>query len=67
MFGLGTVALTKKQKAKLEVPELKMLRFSSSVTWMDRIRNKHIIGTAQYKTMFEKVQTCAEESEWIYW
>lgn len=32
MHGLETVALTKRQEAKLEVTDLKMLRFSLGVT-----------------------------------
>ena len=32
---------------KLEVAELRMLRFSLGVTRLDRIRNAHIRGTAQ--------------------
>ncbi|KAL7383984.1 hypothetical protein ABVT39_021860 [Epinephelus coioides] len=41
-----TAALRKRQEAELEVAEMKMLRFSSGVTKMDRIRNEYIRGTA---------------------
>lgn len=37
MFGLDTVALTKRQEAISEVPELLMLRFSLGVTLMDKV------------------------------
>ena len=47
MFCLEMVAQTKTQDTKLEVAELKMLRLSLGVMRMDRIRNKHISGTAQ--------------------
>ena len=39
LYGLDTVALTKRQEAEMEVAELKMLRFSLGVTRMDKIRN----------------------------
>ena len=46
LYGLETVAMTKRQEAELEVAELKMLRFSLGVTRMDMIRNEYIGGTA---------------------
>lgn len=42
MYVLGLVALTKPQGAKLEVVELKMLRFSLRVSRSDRIRYEYI-------------------------
>ena len=49
LYGLETVALTKRQEAKMEVAELKMLRFFSlvGVTRMDNIRNEYIREIAQ--------------------
>ena len=47
VYGLDTVALTKRQEAEMEVAELKMLRFSLGVTRMDQIRNEYIRGTGQ--------------------
>ena len=49
LYGLETVALTKRQEAEMEVAELKMLRFSLGVTRMDKIRNEYIRGTAQHR------------------
>ena len=46
LYGLETVALTKKQEAELEVAGLKMSRFSLGVTRMDKIKNEYIWGTA---------------------
>ena len=46
LFGLETVALTKRQEAEVEVAELKMLLFSLGVTRMDKIRNDYIRRTA---------------------
>ena len=70
LYGLETVALTKRQKAEMEVAELKMLRFSLGVTRMDKIRNEYIRGTAQVGRFGERettrgetgvVWTCTEE------
>ena len=55
-YGLDTVALTKRQKAEMEVAELKMLRFSLGVTRMDKIRNEYIRGTAQVGRFGEKTR-----------
>ena len=71
LYGLETVALTKRQEAEMEVAELKMLRFSLGVTRMDKIRNEYIRGTAQVGRFGEKtrretevVWTCTEERCW---
>ena len=42
-----TVALTKRQKAELEVSELMMLRFSLRVTRNDKNRKENISGTSR--------------------
>ena len=47
LYGLETVALTKRQEAETEVAELKMLRFSLAVTRIDKVRNEYIRETAQ--------------------
>ena len=55
LYGLETVALTKRQEAEMEVAELKMLRlFSFGVTRTDKIRNEYIRGTAQVGQFGEK-------------
>ena len=56
LYGLETVALTKRQEAEMEVAELKMLRFSLGVTRMDKIRNEYIRGTAQVEKFGEKTR-----------
>ena len=56
LYGLETVALTKRQEAEMEVAELKMLRFSLGVTRMDKIRNEYIGGTAQVGRFGEKTR-----------
>ena len=47
LYGLETVALTKRQETEKDVAELKVLRYSLRVTIMDQIRNDNIRGTAQ--------------------
>ena len=42
LYGLETVALTKRQEAEMEVAELKMLRLSLGVTRMYKMRNEYI-------------------------
>ena len=54
LYGLETVALTKKKEAEMEVAELMMLRFSLGVTRMDKIRNEYIRWTAQVARFGEK-------------
>ena len=56
LYGLETVALTKRQQAEMEVAELKMLRFSLGVTRMDTIRNGYIRGTAQVGKFGDKTR-----------
>ena len=56
LYGLETVALTKRQEAEMEVAELKMLRFLLGVTRMDKIRNEYIRGTVQVGRFGEKTR-----------
>ena len=56
LYGLDTVALTKRQEAEMQVAELKMLRFSLGVTRMDTIRNEYTTGTAQVGRFGEKTR-----------
>ena len=42
VYGLETVAVTKKQVEKMEIAEMKMLRFAMGVMRKDKIRNEHI-------------------------
>ncbi|KAI5089891.1 hypothetical protein C0J45_20026 [Silurus meridionalis] len=56
LYGLETVALSKRQEAELEVAELKMLRFSLGVTRMDKIRNEFIRGTAHVGCCGDKMR-----------
>ena len=73
LLGLDIAALTKRYETGLEVAGLNMLRFSLGLMRMDRIRNKHIRGTANvlqfrdYSGQMEAVWTCEEEGQRIYW
>ena len=42
LYGMETVAMTKRQERKMEVAEMKMLRFSLGVTRVNRLRNEEI-------------------------
>ena len=44
VYGLETVAVTKKQVEEMEVVEMKMWRFAMGMTRKDKIRNKYIRG-----------------------
>ncbi|XP_065671877.1 uncharacterized protein LOC136089732 [Hydra vulgaris] len=56
LYGLETVALTKRQVSEMEVSEMKMLRFSFGVTKKDRIRNEFIRGSAHVACFGDKVR-----------
>lgn len=44
MYGLEIMTLTKRQEAKPDLAELKMIRFPFGVTRMERIRNEYSSG-----------------------
>ena len=45
--GKGTWATTKRQEKRIEVNEMRMLRWMCGVTRKDKIRNEHIRGTTR--------------------
>ena len=47
LYGAGTWATTRGQEARLEVNEMRMLRWMCGVTRRDKIRNEHIRGTTR--------------------
>ena len=51
MYGLETVAVTKKQVEEMEVAEMKMLRFVMGVTRKDKIRNEYIRVTVKVEQL----------------
>ena len=56
VYGLETVAVTKKQVEEMEVTEMKMLRFAMGVTRKDKIRNEHIRSTAKVERLGMKMR-----------
>ena len=56
LYGMETVALTRRQEAELEVAELRMLRFAMGVTRLDKIKNTHVRGTANVVRIGKKVR-----------
>ena len=49
MHGANTWAVKKAQEKKLDVAEMRMLRWMSGVTKLDRIRNERIRGTKRWE------------------
>ena len=56
VYGLETVAVTKKQVEEMEVAEMKMLRFAMGVTRKDKIKNEHIRSTVKVERLGMKMR-----------
>ena len=56
VYGLETVAVTKKQVEEKEVAEMKMLRFAMGVTRKDKIRNEHIRSSVKVERLGMKMR-----------
>ena len=56
VYGLQTVAVTKKQVKEMAVAEIKMLRFAMGVTRKDKIRNEYIRGTVKIERLGIKMR-----------
>ena len=56
VYGLETVAVTKKQVKEMEVAEMKMLRFAMGVMRKDKIRNEYIRGTVKVERLGMKMR-----------
>ena len=56
MYGVETWAVKKAQEKKLDVEEMRMLRWTSRVTKLDRIWNERIRGTTRVGEISKKVQ-----------
>ena len=56
LYGAETWAEKKAQEKKLDVAEMRMLRWMSGVTKLDRIRNERIRGTTKVGEISKKVQ-----------
>ena len=55
VYGLETVAVTKKQVKKIEVAKMKILRFAMGVTRKDKIRNEYIRSTVKVERLGMKM------------
>ncbi|XP_047469126.1 uncharacterized protein LOC125025194 [Penaeus chinensis] len=55
-YGLGAAALKQVEEKKLDVTEMKMLRWMSGVTLLDRISNEDIRGSVKAVEISKKVQ-----------
>ena len=56
VYGLERVAVTNKKVEKMEVAEMKMLRFAMGVTRKDKIRNEYIRGTDKVERLIIKLR-----------
>ena len=56
VYGLETVAVTKKQVEEMEVTEIKMLRLAMGVTRKDKIRNEYIRRTVKVEQLGMKIR-----------
>ena len=56
MYGLETVAVTKKQVEEMEIAETKILRFVMGVTRKGKIRNENIRGTVKVEQLGMKMR-----------
>ena len=56
VYGLETVAVTKKQVEEMEVAEMKTLRFAMGVTRKDKIRNEYIKSTVKVERLGMKMR-----------
>ena len=55
LYGAETWATTRGQEARLEVNEMRMLRWMCGVTRRDKIRNEHIRGTPRVVQASKKI------------
>ena len=56
LYGMETMAVTERQMGKMEVSELKMVRWALGVTRKDKIRNEYVRGTAKIAKLGDKLQ-----------
>ena len=56
VYGLETVAVTKKQVEEMEIGEMKMLRFTMGLTRKDKIRNEYIRSTIKVEWLGMKMR-----------
>ena len=64
LYGMETVAVTERQMGKMEVAELKMVRWALGVTRKDKIRNEYVRGTAKNCKAGRKTSECEATLVW---
>ena len=55
LYGMETVAVMERQMGKMEVAELKMVRWALEVTRKEDIRNEYMRGTAKIAKVGDKL------------
>ena len=55
LYGMATVAVTERQVEKMEVAELKMVKWAMAVTRKDKIRNEYVKGAAKTAKLGDKL------------
>ena len=56
VYGLETVAVTKKQVEEMEVAEMKILRFAIEITRKNKARNEYIRSTVKVERLGMKMR-----------
>ena len=56
LYGMETLPVTERQVGKMEVAELKMVRWSMGVTRKGKIRNEYVRGTAKIAKLENKLR-----------
>ena len=64
IYGMKTVAVTERQMGKMEVAELKMMRWALEVTRKDKIRNEYVKGTAKIAKLGNKLRDARHMLVW---
>ena len=59
LYGMDTVAVTERQMEKMEVAELKMVRWALGVTRKDKIRNEYVRRTAKIAKLGDKLRNAS--------
>ena len=56
LYGMETVAVTERQVGKMEVAQLKMVKWALRVTRKDKIRYEYVRGTAKIAKLGDKLR-----------
>ena len=67
VYGLETVAVTKKKMKEMEVAEMKMLRFAMELTRKDKIKNEYIRSTFKVERLGMKMRKGRLKCMYMSW